>query len=72
MLHKWMPRDYSPPSTLKQPAQLQRNTSGIFAGRILLVDDCEARHATDHAQARTGVRTLALSHLLATPRVPRR
>jgi len=41
VLHKWMPRDSSPPSLLPQPAGLQRNTSGIFAGRVILVDDCE-------------------------------
>ena len=43
MLHKWMPRDNtaSPQQLLSQPASLQRNRSGIFAGRILLVEDCE-------------------------------
>lgn len=47
MLHKWLPRDVSALDsglpTLQQPAQLQRNSSGIFAGRVLLVEDCEVR-----------------------------
>jgi len=52
MLHKWLPRDVSALDsglpTLQQPAQLQRNSSGIFAGRVLLVEDCEiTRVATD-------------------------
>lgn len=53
MLHKWLPRDVSALDsglpTLQQPAQLQRNSSGIFAGRVLLVEDCEVR-----ARARGG------------------
>jgi len=53
MLHKWMPRDCDRvPETastiLPQPARLRCNSSGEFAGRVLLVEDCEiTRTATD-------------------------
>ena len=49
ILHKWMPRDAPPTTTLlHQPAQLRHNRSGIFAGRVLLVEDCEVtRMASD-------------------------
>ena len=52
MLHKWLPRDCQRAGqvavTLPQPAGLQRNRSGTFAGRVLLVEDCEiTRTATD-------------------------
>ena len=45
MLHKWLPRTLSdsitglPVPQLEQPADLQRNRSGVFAGRVLLVED---------------------------------
>jgi len=41
MLHKWMPRNHSPKSLLPPPASIQRSTSGTFAGRVLMVEDCE-------------------------------
>jgi len=54
MLHKWLPRDCDRAVsnqalvTLEQPAGLQRNQSGTFAGRVLLVEDDEiTRTATD-------------------------
>jgi len=45
VMHKWLPRASAvefdlDALQLSQPASLQRNRSGIFAGRILLVEDC--------------------------------
>jgi len=53
MLHKWMPRDCdmvpeTASTVLSQPARLRCNSRGEFAGRVLLVEDCEiTRTATD-------------------------
>ncbi len=43
MLHKWMPRSLlaEDHALLAQPACLQGNRSGIFAGRVCLVEDCD-------------------------------
>ena len=51
MIHKWLPRVPSASQHLPQleePLSLQRNCSGVFAGRVLLVeDDMITRSASD-------------------------
>ena len=76
MLHKWMPRDYSPPTLLRSPVadrgggssnaaegNFTGGAGGNFTGRILMVDDCEVCDVPLHLP-----RSPLLSHdLVARP-----
>eukprot|EP00900_Chrysochromulina_parva_P007493 jgi/Chrpa1/16745/Chrysochromulina_OHIO_Genome00009434-RA len=61
VLHKWLPRTgvsaVQQLPQLEQPASLQRNRSGVFAGRVLLVeDDAITRFASELVFQELGLR----------------